>query len=189
MSLSGNRESVPAEQLKLSWRNSVPSVVLVVATAATLHYAFSSIVFEPLVRIFSVGSSSSVPAMPLYSPEVAIVAIIAFVILAIKARGRLMEWNYWAPPAIVALWSLGLFLSGAARESKREKVAQQYLAETSELRTKMQDPSFLTNLRPPLSKAREDAVMRALGDGERVPGLPSPAKKFMPSSPISAPTR
>lgn len=167
-----DRGPVPAERPDLAWRDSFLPVVLVVTGAAIAHYAFSHFAFEPMVRIFSVGSPYPVPMLPVSSREVAIVAFVAVVILAVKARGRLMTWNYWLPPAVIALWSFALFLSVAGREAKRENMAQRYRSEVNELKIKMQDPTFLMNLKPPLSQARKEAVMRALGDGERVPGTP-----------------
>ena len=172
ISLVENRGSVAAERPDLTWLDSILPVVLLVVAATIVHFAFSVFVFAPMVRIFSVGSPYPVPIIPVDSREVAIVAVIAAVVLAVKARDRLMEWNYWLPPAFVALWSLALFLSVAAREAKREKVAQQYRSEVSELKINMRDPSFLMNLKPPLSQAREQAVMGALGEGERVRGTP-----------------
>lgn len=171
ISLFEDRGPVPAEQPQLTWRDSVRPVVLVVATAAILHYTFSRFIFGPFVATFLFGPSNP-QILPAGSGELAIVAVIAGLILVVKARDRLVEWTYCLPAVIVALWSVGLFTSDAAREATRERIGQQYLVEMSDLTTKMQDPTFLIKLRPPLSLARQIMVMRALGDGERVPGTP-----------------
>jgi hypothetical protein len=164
-------EPISAEPPKLTWRDSVQPVVLAVAVAAIVHYAFSRFIFGPLTYILFFTPSNS-PALPAGSGELAIVAVIAGVILALKARDRLVEWTYCLPAVMVALWSVSLFISGAAREVNRAELARQYMAERKDLETKMQDPTFLMTLKPPLSRARREVVFAALGDGERTRGIP-----------------
>ncbi len=166
------REAIAADQHRLTWRDSVRPVVLVVAGTAIVHYAFSYFVFEPLIGTFNFGIPNPMPIVSANTAEVAIVAVIAVVILAAKARNRLMAWNYWIPAAIVALCSLSISLAALSREAKREEVARQYDAEVNELKIRMQDPKFLVNLKLPLSSASKDAVTAALGHGERVAGIP-----------------
>jgi hypothetical protein len=144
----------------------------ILAGAAILHFAFSRFVYETVVRIFFVGTLSSVPTLPVYFPEVAVMGFIVIVVLAVKAKDRLLEWSYFAPPAIVALWFCGVFGPAAAREAKHTVMALQYENESIDLRTKMEDSNFLMNLKPPLSPAVEDAVLLALWNDQRVVGTP-----------------
>ena len=84
--LLGIQEPITAELPELTWRDCVPPVVLFVTTAAILHVAFSYFIAGPLGLIFFR------PWPPVILPaglgELAIVAVISGLILAVKARDR-----------------------------------------------------------------------------------------------------
>jgi hypothetical protein len=168
--LLGIQETITAELPELTWRDSVRPVVLFVTTAAILHVAFSFFIAGPLGLIFF--GSWPPPILPAGSGELAIVAVISGLILAVKARHRLWDWTYCVPAVLVALWSVGLFISDTAREVTRAKVLRQSIAEWQAIEVKMQDPTFLMTLKPPISSTCRSAVLAALSTGQRTREAP-----------------
>lgn len=166
----GIQEPITAELPELTWRDSVRPVVLFVTTAAILHVAFSFFIAEPLGLIFF--GSWPPPILPAGSGELAIVAVISGLILAVKARHRLWDWTYSVPAVLVALWSVGLFISVTAGEVTQAKVLRQSIAEWKAIAVKMQDPTFLMTLKPPISSTCRSAVFAALNTGQRTRGVP-----------------
>jgi hypothetical protein len=120
--------------------------------------------------VFFFGSPNS-PILRASSGELAIVAVIAGLTLAVKAAGRLVQWTYYLPAVMVALWSVGLLISDAAPEVKREKLQLQSIADFQDIQTKMKDPTFLMNLKPPISSTCRSSVLAALSTGERTRGI------------------
>ena len=112
------------------------------------------------------------PILPAGSGELAIVAVISGLILAVKARDRLWDWTYCMPAVLVALWSVGLFISDTAGEVTRAKVLRQSIAESQAIEVKMQDPTFLMTLKPPISSTCRSAVLAALRTGQRTRETP-----------------
>jgi hypothetical protein len=145
--------------------------VLVVTVAAILHLAFSIFIFGPMMAMFFFGSWPP-PVLPASWGELAIVAFSSGLTLAIKARNRLLDWSYCLPAVLVALCSIGLFISDATRDFRRAEVFRQSIAESQAIDLKMQDPTFLMNLKPPISSICESSVIAALSTGQRTPGVP-----------------
>ena len=166
----GVQKPITAELPELTWRDSVPPVVLFVTAAAILHVAFSYFIVGSLGLIFFGPWPPAI--LPAGSGELAIVAVISGLILAVKARRRLWDWTYCVPAFLVALWSAGLFISDTAGEVARARDLRQSIAEWQAIEAKMRDPNFLMTLKPPISSTCQSAVLAALNTGQRTPGIP-----------------
>lgn len=165
------KEPITAELPELTWRDSVLPAVLVVTVAAILHCAFFIFIFGPAMAIFSFGPLSPV-ILPASWWELAMVAVSCGLTLVITAKNRLLNWTYYLPAAFVALWSIGLLISDATRESKRAQDFRQSIADFEAVQARMRDPNFLLTLKPPISSTCESSVLAALGAGERTRGVP-----------------
>ena len=164
-------QPIIAELPELTWRDSVWLVVLVVTTAAILHVAFFYFIVGPLMAIFLFGNWPP-PILPPGWGELAIVAVGSGLTLAIKARDRLLDWTYYLPAVLLALWPVGLFISDVARDSKRAEVFRQSIADYEDIEARMRDPNFLMRLKPPISSTCQSAVFAALNTGQRTRGVP-----------------
>jgi len=169
--LLGLQEPITAELPELTWQDSVWLVGLFITTAAILHVAFFYLIAGPLMVMFFFGSWPP-PILPPGWGELAIVAIINGLILAVRARHRLWDWTYCAPALLLALWPVGLFISDAAGEYKSEEVFRQSIADYKDIEARMRDPNFLMTLKPPISSTCQSAVFAALNSGQRTPGVP-----------------
>ncbi len=169
--VSTAHEPIAADPPKLTWRDSVLPVGVVVVVAAILHYIFSRYIFGLLMAMLFFGSRPGA-ILPPSSGELAIVAVIAGLSLAVKGRNRGVDWTYCLPAVLVALWSAGLFLSHTTRDFKRAKAFQQSIADYEDIQAKMRDPNFLTTLKPPISSTCQSAVLAALSTGQRTRGIP-----------------
>jgi hypothetical protein len=167
--LLSNPESIPDELPELTWRDSVWLVVLVVIVAAVLHCVFYRFIWAAAMVIFF-GPWPG-PILPPSSGELAIVAVIACTVLAVRGVGRLVDWTYYLPPVLIALWSASLFVSHVTREFKQAEAFQQSIADYEAVEAKMKDPNFLMTLKPPISLTCKNTVLAALSKGERTRGI------------------
>ena len=166
----GIQEPNTAELPELTWRDSVPPVVLFVTTAAILHAAFSYFIAGSLGLIFF-GPWPPV-ILPAGLGELAIVAVVSGFILAVKATDRLWDRTYWMPAVLVALWPVGLFISDTAGEFAQARDLRQSTAEYEDIQAKMRDPNFLMTLKPPISSTCQSAVLAALNTSQGTRGIP-----------------
>lgn len=165
------KKPITAELPDLTWRDSIWPVVLVVAAAAILHYAFTRFVLAALLAVFSFGVWPT-EILPVSSSELAIIALISGLTLAVKARDRVLGWTYYLPAVLMAVWSVGLFISDATRDFKRAEAFQQSIADYEAIEARMRDPNFLMTLKPPISPTCHSAVLAALSTGQRSRGIP-----------------
>jgi len=138
--LLGIQEPITAELPELTWQDSVWLVMLFITIAAVLHVAFFYFIAGPLGLIFFGAWPPPIPP-PGWS-ELAIVAVINGLILAVRARHRLWDWTYCVPAVLLALWPVGLFISVVAGDYKRADIFRQSIAdyevgEESPLRSKL----------------------------------------------------
>ena len=147
-------------------------VVTVLAGAGILGYASSPLIGSFAIQFIFSNSHDSSPLALMCFGAIATVAIMVGLLLARKARGREIGWSYYVPPAIIVLAVFALFVSAAAKQANEFEARQRFELEARELARKMQDPTFLVNLKPPLSLATRMFVVGALNNGERVVGTP-----------------
>jgi hypothetical protein len=166
--LLGLQEPITPELPELTWQDSVWLVVLFISTAAILHVAFFYLIARSLGLLLFGAWPPQIP--PPGWVELAIVAVINGLILAVRARHRLWDWTYCAPALLLALWSVGLFISDVAGEYKRAEGFRQSIADYKDIEERMLDPNFLMTLKPPISSTCKSAVFAALNTGQRTPG-------------------
>ena len=142
-------------------------VVTVLAGAGILGYASSPLIGSLAIQLIFSNSHDSSPLVLMCFGVIATVAIMLGLLLARKARDRKIGWSYYVPPAIIVLAVFALFVSAAAKQANEFEARQRFELEARELARKMQDPTFLVNLKPPLSLATQMFVVGALNNGER----------------------
>jgi uncharacterized membrane protein YhaH (DUF805 family) len=154
---NANDESAAQGGRRLNWIDALPPTVLTGLGLGLLLRFSLPYLAGILLNLQLAGNEGSARVLPIFGFAVVFI-VITFVILVRKARDREVAASYMVPPVLPVIGALVLCIMVQDDALRKREAENQLARETRDFTTKMKDPKFVMNLKPPLSLAQTTII-------------------------------